>query len=143
MRISDWSSDVCSSDLLIHQMVHDNSNAIVRFTGLDESIANRIVKGLAKLLTDMAAEPDHPIRLRVEEGLAKLALALQQDPEVQAKVARVRDELLDHPAGKRWLAGLWETGRAALPKAARDTEPVLARPHGRRGEEAGRGPARE
>src|SRR3546814_3443237 len=95
MRISDWSSDVCSSDLLIHQMVHDNSNAIVRFTGLDESIANRIVKGLAKLLTDMAAEPDHPIRLRVEEGLAKLALDLPQDPEVQAKVARVRDELLD------------------------------------------------
>ncbi len=116
---------------LIHQMVHDNSNAIVRFTGLDESIANRIVSGLGKLLTDMAAEPDHPIRLRVEEGMAKLALDLQHDPEVQAKVERVRDELLDNPAVKRWLDGLWEQGRGALLKAARDPETMLA---GRLGE---------
>nr|WP_246427190.1 DUF445 domain-containing protein [Sphingopyxis panaciterrulae] len=122
-----WGSKTLDlNEHLIHQMVHDNSNAIVRFTGLDESIANRIVKGLAKLLTDMAAEPDHPIRLRVEEGLAKLALDLQQDPEVQAKVARVRDELLDNPAVKRWLDGLWEQGRAALLKAARDPETMLA-----------------
>src|SRR3546814_3372741 len=92
-----WGSKTLDlNEHLIHQMVHDNSNAIVRFTGLDESIANRIVKGLAKLLTDMAAEPDHPIRLRVEEGLAKLALDLQQDPEVQAKVARVRDRSEEH-----------------------------------------------
>src|SRR3546814_20952507 len=124
MRISDWSSDVCSSDRgmvksaiadrlrdldvapllgqalqaalaegrhqplldamvqwgsktldlndhLIHQMVHDNSNAIVRFTGLDESIANRIVNGLGQLLTDLAAEPDPPIPLRDEETSGK------------------------------------------------------------------------
>src|SRR3546814_17633703 len=77
-----WGSKTLDlNEHLIHQMVHDNSNAIVRFTGLDESIANRIVKGLAKLLTDMAAEPDHPIRLRVEEGLVKLEVDLQQAPD--------------------------------------------------------------
>src|SRR3546814_19311255 len=107
-------------------MVNDNSNAIVRVTGLDESIANRIVNGLGKLLTDMAAEPDHPIRLRVEEGLAKLALDLQHDAGVQAKVARVQGELLDNPAVKRWLDGLWEQGRAALLRAARDPQTMLA-----------------
>src|SRR3546814_11052134 len=68
---------------LIHQMVHDNSNAIVRFTGLDDSIANRIVKGLGKLLTDLAAEPDNHIRLRVEAELGQLALDRTQDPVVQ------------------------------------------------------------
>src|SRR3546814_14189418 len=77
-----WGSKTLDlNEHLIHQMVHDNSNAIVRFTGLDESIAKRIVKGLAKLLADMAAEPDHPIRLRVEEGMAKLALDLQENTE--------------------------------------------------------------
>src|SRR3546814_7704803 len=74
----------------------------------------------------MAAEPDQPSRLRCEEGLAKLVLDLQQDPEVQAKVERVGDELLDNPAVKRWLDGLWEQGRAALLKAARDPEKMLA-----------------
>lgn len=111
---------------LIHQMVHDNSNAIVRFTGLDESIANRIVDGLGKLLSDMAVETNHPIRFRVEEGLAKLALDLQHDPEVKAKVAAFRDEMLENPAVKRWLDGLWEQGRAALLSAARNPDTMLA-----------------
>ena len=122
-----WGSKTLElNEHLIHQMVHDNSNAIVRFTGLDESISNRIVAGLSKLLAEMAADETHPIRIRVEEGLAKMALDLQHDAEVQAKVARVRDELLDNPAVKRWLDGLWEQGRAALLTAARDPETMLA-----------------
>lgn len=111
---------------LIHQMVHDNSNALVRFAGLDESIANRIVAGLGKLLSDMAVEETHPIRLRVEEGLERMALDLQHDPEVRAKVDKVRDELLANAAVKRWLDGLWEQGRGALLRAARDPDTVLA-----------------
>src|SRR3546814_1922051 len=116
-----WGSKTLElNEHLIHQMVHDNSNAIVRFTGLDESISNRIVAGLSKLLAEMAGDETHPLRIRVEEGLAKMALDLQHDPEVQAKVATVRDELLENKAVKRWLDGLWEQGRGALLKAARD-----------------------
>jgi hypothetical protein len=75
-----WGSKTLElNDHLIHQMVHDNSNAIVRFTGLDESISNRIVAGLGKLLSEMAVETDHPLRIRVEEGLAKMALDLQHE----------------------------------------------------------------
>ena len=73
----------------------------MRFTGLDESISNRIVAGLSKLLSEMAVDETHPLRIRVEEGLAKMALDLQHDPEVKAKVARVRDELLENRAVKR------------------------------------------
>src|SRR3546814_2550361 len=90
MRISDWSSDGCSSDL--------------------------IVAGLSKLLSEMAVDETHPLRIRVEEGLAKMALDLQHDPEVKAKVGQVRDELLENKAVKRWLDGLWEQGRSALLK---------------------------
>src|SRR3546814_3167916 len=122
MRISDWSSDVCSSDLaldqqrlggmvksaiadrlreldvpprlgqalhpalaegrhqplldamvkcgsktlelndhLIHQMVHENSNAIVRFTGLADSISNHNHARLSKLISEMAVEEHHPL----------------------------------------------------------------------------------
>ena len=122
-----WGSKTLElNEHLIHQMVHDNSGAIVRFTGLDESISNRIVAGLSKLLSEMAVDETHPLRLRVEEGLAKMALDLQHDPEVKAKVAKVRDELLENKAVKRWLDGLWEQGRAALLKAARDPETMLA-----------------
>ena len=122
-----WGSKTLElNEHLIHQMVHDNSNAIVRFTGLDESISNRIVAGLSKLLSEMAVDETHPLRLRVEDGLAKMALDLQHDPEVKAKVARVRDELLENRAVKRWLDGLWEQGRTALLKAARNPDTMLA-----------------
>src|SRR3546814_17107434 len=63
--------------------------------------------------------------------MAKRALVLQENPEVQAKVARVQAELLDNPAVKRWLDGLWEQGRSALLRAARDPDTMLA---GRLGE---------
>jgi uncharacterized membrane-anchored protein YjiN (DUF445 family) len=111
--------------------VHERANALVRMTGIDERIANSIINGLHKLLEDMAADPDHPLRERVEEGLAKLADDLQHDPVMQARVEKVRDEILENPAVKRWLDGLWEQGRGALLKAARNPESALA---GRLGE---------
>src|SRR3546814_13111273 len=74
----------------------------------------------------MAVDETHPLRIRVEEGLAKMALDLQHDPEVKAKVAKVRDELLENKAVKRWLHGLWEQGRTAPLKAARNPDTMLA-----------------
>lgn len=122
-----WGGDALDSHAhLIHQMVHDNSNALIRMTGLDGTIANRIVAGLSKLLADMASEPDHPLRLRTEEALNQWALDLQHDTAMQARVARLRDEMLDNPAVKNWLDGLWEQGRAALLRAARNPDTLLA-----------------
>ena len=44
----------------------------------------------------------------------------------QGGVAKVRDELLENKAVKRWLDGLWEQGRTALLKAARNPDTMLA-----------------
>ncbi len=122
-----WSAGaLADNEQLIHEMVHDNSGALLRMTGIDEAIANRIVAGLAKLIGEIAEQGEHPLRVRAEEGLAKLAHDLQHDPEMQARVARVRDEILDNVAIKRWLDGLWEQGRTALLKAARNPDTMLA-----------------
>ena len=72
------------------------------------------IHGLPMHASEMAVDETHPLRIRVEEGLAKMALDLQHDPEVKAKVARVRDELLENKAVKRWLDGLWEQGRGVF-----------------------------
>src|SRR3546814_8373885 len=97
-----WGSKTLElNEHLIHQMVHDNSNEIVRFTGLDESISNRIVAGLGKLLSEMAVDETNPMRIRVEEDLATMALDLQHDQEDKATVAKVRDELREHKGDKQ------------------------------------------
>ena len=113
-------------DHLIREMVHDRASAILRLTGIDERIANSLINGLHKLLGEMAGDPAHPMRMRVEEGLSDLAARLQTDPAMALRVNRVRDELLDNVAVKRWLDGLWEHGRGALLRAARSPDTALA-----------------
>jgi uncharacterized membrane-anchored protein YjiN (DUF445 family) len=116
---------------LIRQMIQERAGKVLRWTGLDENLANAILNGLRKMLADMAQDPGHPLRLKAEEGMAKLAFDLQFDLEMQAKVAKLRDEIVDNPAMQRWIDGLWEQARAGLLRAVRDPGKAMA---GRLGE---------
>ncbi|HKX21740.1 MAG TPA: DUF445 domain-containing protein [Rhizorhapis sp.] len=120
-----------ANENLIRDMVHQRAGRIMRWTGLDENLANAIISGLEKLIGEMASDPAHPLRATAEEGLAKLAADLQSSRRMQERVARVRDELLDNPAMQRWIDGLWEQARAGLLRAARDPDAAMA---GRLGE---------
>lgn len=115
-----------ANEHLIRDMVHQRAGKILRWTGLDENLANAIISGLHKLIGEMASDPAHPLRSKAEEGLAKLAADLQSSRRMQDRVARVRDELLDNPAMQRWIDGLWEQARAGLLRAARDPDAAMA-----------------
>jgi len=122
-----WSGKtLMHNDDLIRQMVNKRAGSIMRWTGLDETLANAIIDGLQKMLDDMAEDPEHPLRAKAEEGLERLATDLQFDARMQERVASFRDEILENPAMRRWLDGLWESARAALLRAARDPDAALA-----------------
>jgi uncharacterized membrane-anchored protein YjiN (DUF445 family) len=110
---------------LIREMVHERAGSILRWTGLDETLANKIIDGLLKLLDDMSIDAGHPVRMKAEDALVRLAEDLQFDPVMQRRVAEWRDEVLDNEAMRRWLDGLWERGRAALLRAARDPRSAM------------------
>lgn len=115
-----------ANEYLIRQMVHERAGKVLRWTGLDENLANAILTGLRKMLADMAADPEHGLRLKAEEGMAKLAFDLQFDPDMKARVAKVRDEILDNPAMQRWIEGMWEQARAGMLRAVRDPGKAMA-----------------
>lgn len=115
-----------ANEPVIRQMVHDRAGKVLRWTGLDENLADAILKGLRKLLADMAEDPAHPLRTKAEEGMAKLAFDLQFDPEMQDKVAKIRDEIVENPAMQRWIDGMWEQARAGLLRAVRDPGKAMA-----------------
>jgi uncharacterized membrane-anchored protein YjiN (DUF445 family) len=98
----------------------------MRWTGLDEKLANAIVDGLRKLLTEMGEDRDHPLRAKAQEGLAALAHDLQHDPEMRAKVSRWKDEIIANPAVATWIDGLWRGARVGLLRAARDPGAAMA-----------------
>ncbi|WP_258044897.1 DUF445 domain-containing protein [Sphingomonas citricola] len=122
-----WGRDALrSNEALIRAMVHDRAGSILRWTGLDETLANKLIDGLDKLIGDVAENRDHPLRVRAEEGLARLAHDLQHAPEMRDKVERLKIELLENPAMQDWINGLWEQARAAMLRMARDPQALLS-----------------
>ncbi|MBX9797411.1 MAG: DUF445 domain-containing protein [Sphingomonas sp.] len=116
-----WAGRALSSnEHVIRAMVHERAGSLLRWTGLDETVANRLIDGLDQLLWDMVEDPGHPLRMRVEQGLADLAHDMQHDPEMQARVEAWKLEVIGNPAMQRWLDGLWESARGSLLRLTRD-----------------------
>lgn len=119
-------ASLAANEHLVRAMVHDRAGSILRWTGLDETLSNKIIDGLDKLIADMAEDRDHPLRAKAEEGLADLARDLQHDGALRARVEALKIELLENPAMQDWINGLWEQARAAMLRVARDPERLLA-----------------
>ncbi|MGY8973068.1 MAG: DUF445 domain-containing protein [Sphingomonadales bacterium] len=119
-KIIRWAGLVLEdNEAMVRDMVHKRANAVLRFTGLDERLANSVLDGLYKLLAEVLVDPDHPLRAKIEEGLQELALGLREDPEMQQRVERMKRELLDNPAIGAWWQGVWERLRANLIQSIR------------------------
>ena len=125
--IIDWAGKTLeANEDIIRGIVHERANKLLRWTGLDEDVANAIIKGLNKMLAEMADDPEHPLRAKVNEAFATLASNLQRDKATKKKVEDWKAVILENPALQRWLDGLWEQARAGLLKATRDPEAALA-----------------
>jgi uncharacterized membrane-anchored protein YjiN (DUF445 family) len=110
---------------LVREMIHNRANAVLRWTGLDERLANSVIDGLYKLLAETMVDPDHPLRQKVEQGLEQLADDLLHDPEMQAKVEAMKQEVLSNPAVGTWWESVWERFRQSLIETARNPEGAL------------------
>ena len=122
-----WARKVLeANDGMVRAMVHERAGTILRWTGLDETIANKIIDGLDRLLADMADQPGHPMRTKVEEALATLARDLQEKADLRDRVEAAKLALLENPAMQGWINGLWEQARHAMLRLARDPEKLLA-----------------
>lgn len=114
-----------SNESLVRNMIHERANALLRFTGLDERLANSVLDGLYRLLAEMLVDPNHPLRAKVEEGLEKLAHDLVHDPDTRARVEGMKQELLANPAVAGWWQGVWERLRGSLIEAARNPDSAM------------------
>jgi len=121
-----WAAKVlAANEHMIRAMVHERAGTVMRWTGLDETLSNKIIDGLDNLIRDMAEDPDHPLRAKAEEGLVALAHDLQHDERMRDRVEALKAEIIDNPAMQRWLDGLWEQARAGMLRVARDPDAAL------------------
>ena len=105
---------------MVRKIIQDRANAIVRWTGLDERLANSVIDGLYRLLAEVLVDQDHPLRRKIEEGLEQLARDLQHDEAMREKVEGMKRDLLANPALGKWWMGVWERMRVGLIDAVRE-----------------------
>ena len=115
-----------ANEPLIREIVHTKANWVLKLAGLDAKLADAIIDGLTKLTAEMSTDPAHPVRQRVEESLAQLANDLQTRPETRERVEAMKDQLLDNQSVSLWLDALWQKGREAIIRAARNPDAALA-----------------
>jgi uncharacterized membrane-anchored protein YjiN (DUF445 family) len=115
-----------ANEPLIRQMVHKKANWVLKLAGLETKLADSIVDGLRKLTVEMSTDPDHPVRTKVQEALVQLAQDLQHKAETRDKVEAMKDELLANRSVGLWLDTLWQKGRAAIIRAARNPDAAMA-----------------
>ncbi|HEY7807978.1 MAG TPA: DUF445 domain-containing protein [Croceibacterium sp.] len=113
---------------MVRQIIHDRANAVLRWTGLDERLANSVIDGLYRLLAEVLVDPEHPLRHKIEQGLEQLAEDLQHDEALRERVEGMKRDLLANPALARWWMGVWERLRQALIGAARGSGGGLGGP---------------
>ena len=111
---------------LVRTMIQARANALLRWTGLDEKLANSVLDGLYRMLAEVLVDPDHQLRKTVEEGLAKLADDLANDPDTREKVEAAKREILANPAVGDWWTGVWEKLRTSLIDMARNPDAALS-----------------
>ena len=109
-----------ANEELVRDLIHRRANAVLRWTGLDERVANSVLDGLYKLLAEVIVDPEHPLRGKIEEGLQTLAQDLVHDPATRDRVEQAKRDLLANPAVAEWWQGVWEQIRAALIALARN-----------------------
>lgn len=115
-----------ANEQLIREMVRKKANWALKLAGLDARLADAIIDGLRKLTVEMSTDPGHPVRIKIEEALAQLANDLQARPETRERVEEIKEQLLDNKSVSLWLDTLWQKGREAVIRAARNPDAVLA-----------------
>jgi uncharacterized membrane-anchored protein YjiN (DUF445 family) len=113
---------------MVRKIISEKANAVIRWTGLDDRLANSVLDGLYRLLAEVLVDPEHPLRRKIEEGLEHLASDLQHDEAMRARVEGKKRDLLANPALGAWWTGVWERMRLALIASARGPNGAISGP---------------
>jgi uncharacterized membrane-anchored protein YjiN (DUF445 family) len=94
---------------------------------VDDRIFEKIFNGLHALLADVTEDPQHELRGYLDERLALLAHELRTSPDLLARGEDLKEELLDHPAVRRWTGALWADLKKSIQTQSADPDSELRR----------------
>jgi len=98
----------------IRSRVRDRTNWLWRMLTVDAQASDAMIGAMEDLIAETASDPDHPLRKRVTELIAKFADDLKNDPVMHARVSALTSEALAHPAVSEALDAAWAHVKASL-----------------------------
>ena len=93
---------------------HPRTEKLLPSGWLGDKGSSMVAQALDSLLADMAAEPEHRLRLQFDEAVAEWIERLRSDPAWQARADDLRHYLTNDPALAAYLRSLWRSARGAL-----------------------------
>jgi uncharacterized membrane-anchored protein YjiN (DUF445 family) len=69
--------------------------------------AKKLMAGLARLVQELAEDPQHELRQRLDASMAGLVGRLQQDDELRQRAQALLHDVLQHPSVGAYLQQLW------------------------------------
>jgi uncharacterized membrane-anchored protein YjiN (DUF445 family) len=89
---------------------------------IDDKIYQRIVTAIERLLRDIGADPNHPLRATLDNTLRDFIDGLQHSHDVISRAEALKEKWLRDPAFQELSTRLWETTRAAILRYATQAE---------------------
>jgi uncharacterized membrane-anchored protein YjiN (DUF445 family) len=94
---------------------------------IDDRIFDKIFTGVHRFLDDVGTDHDHEVRRSIDQRVIAFAQRLRNDPELVRKGEELKEELLEHPDVRAWIASLWGEVKHSLEQAAVDPDSELRR----------------
>jgi uncharacterized membrane-anchored protein YjiN (DUF445 family) len=73
----------------------------------DRYVVDRFVKGIVRLLQEVIADPQHPLRTQFADSTRRLIESLKTSPEMHARGASMKGQIIEHLRTKPYYAALW------------------------------------
>ena len=75
---------------------------------VDQYIVDRFVTGIVHLLQEIIANPQHPLRMQFADSTHKFIQQLKTSPEMYARGAAIKRQIIEHLRTKPYYAALWK-----------------------------------
>ncbi|MEM9467589.1 MAG: DUF445 domain-containing protein [Actinomycetota bacterium] len=92
---------------------------------VDDRVLAKIYDVITRFLADVRADPNHELRRSIDERIEDFTGRLETDRALISRTETFKDELLDHPSFRSWIATLWLGTKAGLLDAANDADGEL------------------
>jgi len=95
---------------------------------IDDELHRRFLAAAHRLIEEVAADRDHPLRLKFDVAFRDFVDRLQHSPKVIARTEELKEDLLGHPMVEEFAATLWDRARRAAAKFSSEGDGAAVQP---------------